>query len=89
MVLSGRIFAMRSHLLSVAALALLSVFVVISSPCLAESEEAGVQNVPDPEATLPPVTDNTHPYAGTPDDSDAAASYEEAVGAEEVPQSEE
>lgn len=80
---------MRSHLLSIAACALLSVFVVVSSPCLAESEEAGAGggHVVDP-AALPPNSDPTQ-HTTPSDGAEAGATIEEAVEAEDVPPSEE
>jgi len=90
MVLSvGRIFAMRSHLLSVAALALLSVFVAVSTPCHAAGDEAGNQsNVVDP-IHFPPHSDPAQPAAPPDDAADALATIEEPVDVESVPPSEE
>lgn len=80
---------MRSHLLSVAAVALLSVFVVVSTPCLAQHEESGqASNGIDP-ALLPPDSDPTQVLA-TPDaGTEAGATIEEDAKPEEIPQSEE
>ncbi|MEZ0262855.1 MAG: hypothetical protein ACAH80_17755 [Alphaproteobacteria bacterium] len=81
---------MRSHLLSVAAIALLSVFVVVSTPCLAASDEAGGQSSSgvDP-AALPPNSDPSQTVAPPADGADAEATIEEPVADEEVPPSEE
>lgn len=77
---------MRSHLLSVAALALLSVFVVVSTPCLAQEESGGNYSQTDP-TQLPPNSDPSQ-ITATPDaGADPAASIEDTVEPEDVPES--